>query len=143
MNTGSTDSTDDEAVLRDWLEAVARELDLPTEVVLPGPLLDVAKDVARGVVRPGAPTSTYLIGVALGLQLAHEADPAEPDADDVRARLDGLTARVQQLAARTAGSAGTIENADPAASARTGHAGPESAADAAEDAAQIPPGKEN
>ncbi|MEW1981474.1 NTP transferase domain-containing protein [Citricoccus sp. NPDC079358] len=80
--------------LADWLDAVAGELGLPASVVLPGPLLDVARDVAHGVLRPGAPTSTYLIGVATGLQLAGQERTPEEIADLV----DRLSARVQDLA---------------------------------------------
>ncbi|GAA1662054.1 hypothetical protein GCM10009791_06430 [Citricoccus zhacaiensis] len=80
--------------LADWLDAVAAELGLPASVVLPGPLLDVARDVAHGVLRPGAPTSTYLIGVATGLQLAGQERTPEEIADLV----DRLSARIQDLA---------------------------------------------
>lgn len=80
--------------LADWLDAVAGELGLPASVVLPGPLLDVARDVAHGVLRPGAPTSTYLIGVATGLQLAGQERTPEEIADLV----DRLSARIQDLA---------------------------------------------
>lgn len=80
--------------LADWLDAVAEELGLPASVVLPGPLLDVARDVAHGALRPGAPTSTYLIGVATGLQLAGQERTPEEIADLV----DRLSARIQDLA---------------------------------------------
>ncbi|WP_413543373.1 DUF6457 domain-containing protein [Citricoccus nitrophenolicus] len=80
--------------LRDWLEDVAEDLHLPTSVVVPGPLLDVARDVAHGIIRPGAPTTTYLIGVAVGLQLAGQDLPAE----DVTGLVDRLAHRVQDLA---------------------------------------------
>jgi Domain of unknown function (DUF6457) len=36
-------------------------------------VLDLARDVARGVVRPAAPLSTYLLGLAVG----RGADPAQ------------------------------------------------------------------
>ncbi|GAA1119548.1 NTP transferase domain-containing protein [Citricoccus alkalitolerans] len=80
--------------LADWLDAVAGELGLPASVVLPGPLLDVARDVAHGVLRPGAPTSTYLIGVAVGQQLAGRERTPEEISDVV----DRLSARIQDLA---------------------------------------------
>ena len=80
--------------LADWLDAVAGELGLPASVVLPGPLLDVARDVAHGVLRPGAPTSTYLIGVAVGLQLAGQ----ERTPEEIAGLVDRLSARVQVLA---------------------------------------------
>ena len=52
--------------LDDWVVRVGEELGLdpaevPTEVVL-----ELAKDVAHGVVRPGAPVTAYLMGVAVG-----------------------------------------------------------------------------
>ena len=55
-----------------WVAKAGRELgldpaDVPTEAVL-----DLAKDVAHGVVRPGAPVTAYLMGVAVG----RGADPA-------------------------------------------------------------------
>ncbi|MFB9070049.1 DUF6457 domain-containing protein [Citricoccus parietis] len=80
--------------LADWLDAVAGELGLPASIVLPGPLLDVARDVAHGVLRPGAPTSTYLIGVATGLQLAGQ----ERTPEEIAGLVDRLSARIQDLA---------------------------------------------
>jgi hypothetical protein len=67
--------------LDDWIARAAEELgldpaDVPTEAVL-----GLAKDVAHGVVRPGAPVTAYLMGVAVG----RGADPAE-----VAARLSAL-----------------------------------------------------
>ena len=52
--------------LDDWLARAGQELgldpaDVPTKVVL-----DLAKDVAHGVLRPGAPLTAYLMGVAVG-----------------------------------------------------------------------------
>lgn len=90
--------------LRDWMDAVVQDLDLPPEVIVPSPLLDAARDVANTVIRPGAPMSTYLIGVALGMQLA--GGGAGPDAagtgQDTEQQVAELAARVQQLAARYA-----------------------------------------
>lgn len=80
--------------LGSWLHAVARDLDLPASVVVPGPLLDVARDVARGVIRPGAPTTTYLIGIAVGRSLAGGRE--SPAA--IAGLVDRLSARVQDLA---------------------------------------------
>lgn len=80
--------------LADWLAAVAEDLGVPASAVLPGPLLDVARDVAHGVLRPGAPTSTYLIGVAVGLQLAGQ----ERTPEEIAGLVDRLSARVQDLA---------------------------------------------
>ncbi|MCM4082961.1 DUF6457 domain-containing protein [Paractinoplanes hotanensis] len=65
-----------------WLAAAGRRAgvdpaDIPTRLVL-----DLARDVAHGVVRPGAPVTAYLLGVAVG----RGADPAE------------LAARLSELA---------------------------------------------
>ena len=88
--------------LREWMDAVVAELGLPEEVIVPSPLLDTARDVATNVVRPGAPMSTYLIGVAVGLQLARDGVPGGDDhADsDIGQRIHELAARVQDLACR-------------------------------------------
>jgi Domain of unknown function (DUF6457) len=56
--------------LDDWTDAVRQALDLdPFEA---GIVLDLARDVAHGVMRPAAPLSTYLLGVAVG----RGADPS-------------------------------------------------------------------
>jgi hypothetical protein len=52
--------------LDDWIARAGEALgldpaDVPTETVL-----GLAKDVAHGVVRPGAPVTAYLMGVAVG-----------------------------------------------------------------------------
>jgi hypothetical protein len=62
--------------LDDWIARAGRELgldpaDVPTELVL-----GLAKDVAHGVVRPGAPVTAYLMGLAVG-RGAEAADVAE------------------------------------------------------------------
>nr|WP_250000487.1 DUF6457 domain-containing protein [Actinoplanes sp. M2I2] len=56
-----------------WVAAAGREAgvdpgDIPTRLVL-----DLARDVAHGVVRPGAPVTAYLLGLAVG----RGADPSE------------------------------------------------------------------
>jgi hypothetical protein len=60
-------------VLDDWIESVCRTVEVRTisddERRL---VLDVARDVARGVLRPAAPLSAYLLGLAVG----RGADPA-------------------------------------------------------------------
>jgi hypothetical protein len=54
-------------VLDDWIEAVCRTVEIPpvgdNERRL---VLDMARDVAHGVLRPAAPLSAYLLGVAVG-----------------------------------------------------------------------------
>jgi hypothetical protein len=56
-----------------WVEAAGRELGLDAGDVPVEAILDLAKDVAHGVLRPGAPVSAYLMGLAVG----RGADPAE------------------------------------------------------------------
>jgi hypothetical protein len=56
-----------------WVEAAGRELGLRPDEVPTQAVLDLARDVAHGVVRPGAPVSAYLMGVAVG----RGADPAD------------------------------------------------------------------
>jgi hypothetical protein len=84
--------------LRPWLETVAEDLRLPASVVVPGPLLDVARDVAHGVIRPGAPTTTYLIGVAVGLQLAKDDGGRDWTPEAVADLVDRVSGRIQDLA---------------------------------------------
>ncbi|SCL65870.1 DUF6457 domain-containing protein [Micromonospora chersina] len=53
-------------VMDDWVTAACAELGLdPAKVPVPT-VLDLAKDVAHQVLRPGAPVSAYLLGVAVG-----------------------------------------------------------------------------
>lgn len=53
--------------LDEWTSAVRAALDLtgtaPEEQDL---VLDLARDVAHGVVRPAAPVAAYLLGIAVG-----------------------------------------------------------------------------
>ncbi|MFI7213055.1 DUF6457 domain-containing protein [Micromonospora maritima] len=60
-------------VLDDWVTAACAELDLDPAGVPVSSVLDVARDVAHQVLRPGAPVTAYLLGVAVG----RGADPAE------------------------------------------------------------------
>ena len=64
-----------------WVQAAAQELGLVPEEVDTKRVLDVARDVAHQVLRPGAPVTAYLIGVAVG----RGADPA-----DAAARISAL-----------------------------------------------------
>jgi Domain of unknown function (DUF6457) len=56
-----------------WVAAASAELGLDPADVQSKVVLDVARDVAHQVLRPGAPVTAYLIGVAVG----RGADPAE------------------------------------------------------------------
>ncbi len=64
-----------------WVAAAAAELGLDPRDVQTRRVLDVARDVAHQVVRPGAPVTAYLMGLAVG----RGADPA-----DVAARMSAL-----------------------------------------------------
>jgi hypothetical protein len=64
-----------------WIAAACQELGLKPDDVRATTVLDVARDVAHQVVRPGAPVSAYLMGVAVG----RGADPS-----DVAGRLSAL-----------------------------------------------------
>ena len=57
--------------LDDWTESVRVALHLDT--VDSALVLDLARDVAHGVMRPAAPLTAYLLGVAVG----RGADPHE------------------------------------------------------------------
>jgi hypothetical protein len=63
------------ATLADWNTAACEALGLdPADLTARQSLvLDLARDVARGVVRPAAPLTTYLLGLAVG----RGADPAQ------------------------------------------------------------------
>ena len=69
--------------LEPWVAAACAELGLQPDEVPVGLVLDLAKDVAHQVLRPGAPVTAYLLGVAVG----RGADPAH-----AAARLSALSA---------------------------------------------------
>jgi hypothetical protein len=113
-----------------WIEAASAELGLAPGDVMAKEVLDVARDVAHQVLRPGAPVSAYLMGVAVGRG-------AEPS--DVAARLSALAlawpARREEAAparesargeevAPASGSARGEEVAPASGSARRGNAAP-------------------
>ena len=56
-----------------WLAAAGPEIGVAPEEVPADLLLDVARDVAHNVLRPGAPVTAYLLGLAVG----RGADPVE------------------------------------------------------------------
>ena len=56
-----------------WVEAACGELGLEPRDVETKAVLDVARDVAHQVLRPGAPVTAYLMGIAVG----RGADPAQ------------------------------------------------------------------
>jgi hypothetical protein len=55
-----------------WLVAACAQLDLEPAEVDVSQVLDLARDVAHNVLRPGAPVTAYLLGIAVG----RGADPA-------------------------------------------------------------------
>lgn len=69
-----------ETSMDDWTDAVRHELGLADDPQV-RLVLQVAKDVAHGVLRPAAPVTAYLVGLAVG----RGADPA-----DVAARVTRL-----------------------------------------------------
>jgi hypothetical protein len=54
------------STLDEWISKVCAELGLPAGTADNDLLLGVAGDAAHAVVRPAAPLTTYLIGVAVG-----------------------------------------------------------------------------
>ena len=78
--------------LDEWITVACAELAIDPAEANPQLVLDLAKDVAHNVVRPGAPVSAYLLGLVVG----RGADPAE-----AAARLTAL--------AKQAGSAGQAD----------------------------------
>ena len=67
--------------LDEWIAAAGAELGIDPAEIPSRVVLDVARDVAHGVLRPGAPVSAYLMGLAV----ARGADPSE-----VAARLSAM-----------------------------------------------------
>ncbi|WP_433338366.1 NTP transferase domain-containing protein [Spirillospora sp. CA-294931] len=53
-------------VLEEWVEAVCAELGLDRDLIDRDLVLDLAREVAHGVARPGAPLTTFLMGLAVG-----------------------------------------------------------------------------
>jgi hypothetical protein len=58
--------------LDEWTAAACAELDLDPADANTGLVLGLARDVAHGALRPGAPVTAYLLGLAVG----RGADPA-------------------------------------------------------------------
>lgn len=76
--------------LDEFVTAACAELSLPPETARTSLVLDLAREVAHHAVRPGAPVSAYLLGVAVG----QGGDP------------DELAQRLIALAQRLGGSNG-------------------------------------
>jgi hypothetical protein len=67
--------------LNSWIAAAGEEAGVDPADVPERLVLDLARDVAHGVVRPGAPVTAYLMGLAVG----RGADPS-----DLAGRLSAL-----------------------------------------------------
>ena len=64
----------DDQLLDAWLDAVCAELGLPPETSqVRQTILDLARDAAHNVLRPAAPLTTFLVGVAAG-RASHGTD---------------------------------------------------------------------
>lgn len=86
-----------------WLNRVATELDCPVEGIALDDLLAVARDVAHNQIRPGAPTSTFFIGYAMGMwEQALTDGGMAPRADDREAKLHKLSQQIQKLSTEPA-----------------------------------------
>jgi hypothetical protein len=58
---------DDAERMQRWIDAVRVELDIPPELTLDVPaVLDLARVAAHGVLRPAAPLTAFLAGLAAG-----------------------------------------------------------------------------
>jgi Domain of unknown function (DUF6457) len=58
------------ATLSQWTAEACRALDLVSEDINSSLVLDLARDVAHDVMRPAAPLTAYLVGVAVGRGMA-------------------------------------------------------------------------
>ena len=59
------------SALDEWTDAVRGVLDL--DPIDAGLVLDLTRDVAHGVLRPAAPLTAYLVGIAVGRGMSPEA----------------------------------------------------------------------
>jgi hypothetical protein len=77
----------DEQPLPRWADGLARDLGIE-QVLGVDEVLDLAADAAHGVMRPAAPLTTYLVGVAVGQAGGDPARVAEV-LERVRAAIAG------------------------------------------------------
>jgi hypothetical protein len=78
------------STMSEWTAAVCRQLGLPESTDTDGAtklVLDVTGDVARGVARPAAPVTAFLIGLAAG-----RADEPVVAARDYAEQVSGMAA---------------------------------------------------
>jgi hypothetical protein len=93
----------------EWVSAACAELDLSPADVDVRVVLDLARDVAHHVLRPGAPVTAYLLGVAVG----RGADPATAAARLARLAAGWPAADAADSAAGAAGPGGTEGTGSP------------------------------
>ncbi|MBO9567206.1 MULTISPECIES: DUF6457 domain-containing protein [Cellulomonas] len=77
--------------LQRWMDDVVPALGVDPDLVsaTTDDVLDMVRDVAHGVVRPGAPLTAYLVGLAAGRAAAEGQDPAAAVRDGL-AQVDAL-----------------------------------------------------
>lgn len=80
--------------LHDWIDELCDALDIDADID-EGLILDLAKVVAANVVRPAAPVSAFLLGVAVG-----RADASAEETE----RLAGITQALAERWDRPAGA---------------------------------------
>ncbi|HET7325967.1 MAG TPA: DUF6457 domain-containing protein [Nocardioidaceae bacterium] len=51
--------------IQEWMDVLADEFGIDTEIDMTA-VLDLARDAARGVNRPSAPVTTFMVGYAAG-----------------------------------------------------------------------------
>ncbi|WP_432560024.1 DUF6457 domain-containing protein [Granulicoccus sp. GXG6511] len=64
------DRSQDLSELDDWVAAIAPEVGVDPDDVPVGEILDLAKAVAHGVLRPGVPVTAFVAGLAAGRGLS-------------------------------------------------------------------------
>ncbi|WP_084265761.1 DUF6457 domain-containing protein [Actinomadura macra] len=110
------------SVLEDWMKAACLELGLERGDIDRDLVLDLARDVAHGVARPGAPLTAYLLGLAVGRGV-----PARDAAARLTELAEGWEAAAPEPAPSVAGSdavSSAPEAAHPAFDAVPGQAPP-------------------
>ncbi|WP_372594127.1 DUF6457 domain-containing protein [Actinotalea sp.] len=80
-----------------WMAQVVTAFDLDARAVeeITGPMLDRVRDVAHDVVRPGAPMSAFLVGLAAGAATGQGATTQEL-VDGIQERLAVLDRLIAQ-----------------------------------------------
>ena len=79
--------------LKSWVDELSAALGIDRAAVDVDRVLEIARDAAHSVARPAAPVTTYLVGLAVGLQGGGSA------------QLDAAAATAQRLAQAHAGNA--------------------------------------